>query len=277
MSLTHAFRNFYFPVDEPNECDFYVIGCGHEKCDTNYYRERSECLFYALEYIISGRGYYQWEDKKVQVSEGMFFSYGITKHHRYWSAQDKPFEKVWIAFNGTNAAHLLEKAMGQVNAIASFDRAKDIHLLMAECVNESAYQDIYAQEIVNNYVRIILRKLHRTRKKALHETDATHERFVEWKRFIDEHYDRMRTPYEMLESHPISPSYLCRLFKKYCGRSPYEYMVNLKMNRSAHLLMTTSLSIKQIALEVNFEDPLHFSRLFRKQFGRSPRDYRQVV
>jgi transcriptional regulator GlxA family with amidase domain len=40
------------------------------------------------------------------------------------------------------------------------------------------------------------------------------------------------------------------------------------------MLLSTSMSMTEIALECGFEEPSHFSRTFKAMFGRSPTDYR---
>ena len=40
------------------------------------------------------------------------------------------------------------------------------------------------------------------------------------------------------------------------------------------LLLHTSLSIKEVAYEIGFEEPLHFSGFFKKRVGVSPSQFR---
>jgi transcriptional regulator GlxA family with amidase domain len=48
----------------------------------------------------------------------------------------------------------------------------------------------------------------------------------------------------------------------------------LRAQRSAFLLRTTTLAVREVAAQVGFEDPFHFSRFFKRQMGVSPREYR---
>ena len=65
-----------------------------------------------------------------------------------------------------------------------------------------------------------------------------------------------------------------RLFRSYLHDSPLSFFIGLKLNAAKALLMHTSLSIKQIGLEVGYEDQFHFSVQFKKRTGCSPRDFR---
>jgi AraC family transcriptional regulator of arabinose operon len=64
------------------------------------------------------------------------------------------------------------------------------------------------------------------------------------------------------------------LFKRHYGTSPMAYFSELRMQRARELLSFTKMSVKEIAAELGFDDPLYFSRAFKKVSGMSPRDYR---
>ena len=72
----------------------------------------------------------------------------------------------------------------------------------------------------------------------------------------------------------ISPAHFIELFKEQIGYSPKDYFTRLKMHRACQLLAGTNLSIKEIALQVGYEDQLHFSRVFRKVNALSPTELR---
>jgi AraC-like DNA-binding protein len=54
-----------------------------------------------------------------------------------------------------------------------------------------------------------------------------------------------------------------------------QYFTQMRMAQARERLLTTSASIKEIALQVGYADQLHFSRVFRKHFGLSPRAFRR--
>jgi transcriptional regulator GlxA family with amidase domain len=71
--------------------------------------------------------------------------------------------------------------------------------------------------------------------------------------------------------------YIARLFKKYAGIRPYDYLMKLKTDNALNLLVTSNLSIKKIAFMSGFTDPGHFSRVFKKRFDLSPESYRKAL
>ena len=52
---------------------------------------------------------------------------------------------------------------------------------------------------------------------------------------------------------------------------------DLKMEQACQLLDSTELSVKGVAAELGYDDPLYFSRQFSKTVGLSPRAYRRSV
>lgn len=71
----------------------------------------------------------------------------------------------------------------------------------------------------------------------------------------------------------ISLSDFQHSFTKITGISPQKYLISIRINYAKNLLYTPSISIKEVALAVGYEDSLYFSRIFKKSVGISPREY----
>jgi len=72
----------------------------------------------------------------------------------------------------------------------------------------------------------------------------------------------------------------CHFSKKYkalTGYSPIKHFLNMKMEHACHLLDSTQLSVKGVAVALGYDDQLYFSRQFSKTVGLSPRAYRRSV
>jgi len=75
----------------------------------------------------------------------------------------------------------------------------------------------------------------------------------------------------------LSKYYFASRYKAMTGYSPMQHFLHMKIEYACHLLDTTALSVKAIALELGYTDALYFSRLFRKTIGMSPLRYRESV
>lgn len=71
----------------------------------------------------------------------------------------------------------------------------------------------------------------------------------------------------------ISKSHFARLFKKYTGYSPIEYLTHIRMGRAKELITLTDYKLKEIAIAVGYKDEFYFSRIFKKSTGLSPTEY----
>jgi len=79
----------------------------------------------------------------------------------------------------------------------------------------------------------------------------------------------------MAETLRVSPQYLNTLFRKSWGISPYQYLVQFRIQKSKDLLLADrSRTVKEIAAAVGFQDDSHFVHTFRKLAGMTPVQFR---
>ena len=67
---------------------------------------------------------------------------------------------------------------------------------------------------------------------------------------------------------------LSRIIKKQTGMTFKKILEDKRLNQACFLLNNTPLTIKEIALNVGYENISFFYKLFKRSFGLSPRDYR---
>jgi AraC family transcriptional regulator len=80
---------------------------------------------------------------------------------------------------------------------------------------------------------------------------------------------------EMANLVHLSPYHFGRLFKQTVGLSPYQYLLQLRIEFAKKLIVARSGPLGDIAYQLNFSDQAHFSNAFRKATGISPRQYMQ--
>jgi AraC family transcriptional regulator len=68
----------------------------------------------------------------------------------------------------------------------------------------------------------------------------------------------------------ISPFHFSRLFKLATGLAPYQYVLARRLERAKNLLLTTTLSVREIAWSLGVDNVNHFRRKFIEQFGVRP-------
>lgn len=75
----------------------------------------------------------------------------------------------------------------------------------------------------------------------------------------------------------LSASRLRHLFKLQTGKTPAQYLKDLRLRQAELLLRTTFLSVKEITSRVGLTTGSHFVREFRKIHGMAPTTYRNLV
>jgi AraC-like DNA-binding protein len=73
----------------------------------------------------------------------------------------------------------------------------------------------------------------------------------------------------------LSPAYLQKLFKHETGVRMGEWLNEQRLQRAAHLLQNSYLSIKEITHSVGYEHPSSFIRAFERRFTQPPARYRK--
>jgi AraC-like DNA-binding protein len=79
---------------------------------------------------------------------------------------------------------------------------------------------------------------------------------------------------ELAKAVNLSVWRLSHIFVSEVGKSPMQYLKQLRMERAKYLLETSFLSVKEIGHQVGLNDESHFVRGFKKVHGDAPTRYR---
>lgn len=90
------------------------------------------------------------------------------------------------------------------------------------------------------------------------------------KNHIDSHFTSIKNIESVAKESSISEYHFYRLFKQILGVSPYQYIMQKKLEFAKHMLKDKSLSLTDIAMICGFTDLSSFSKSFKKYFGVSP-------
>jgi AraC family transcriptional regulator len=73
----------------------------------------------------------------------------------------------------------------------------------------------------------------------------------------------------------LSQSHFTHLFRQSTGKSPYQYLLQLRVERAKELLKLGDLSIADVAVTVGFYDQSHLTKQMKRLLGFTPRQFRQ--
>jgi LacI family transcriptional regulator len=92
--------------------------------------------------------------------------------------------------------------------------------------------------------------------------------------FLREHACRGLTVGEILRRHPMSRRALEQRVRAVLGRSPHEEITRLKIARAKELLLTSELTLGEIAEHSGFKDAQYLSVAFKRECALPPGRYR---
>ncbi|OJJ16976.1 hypothetical protein BKI52_30125 [marine bacterium AO1-C] len=88
--------------------------------------------------------------------------------------------------------------------------------------------------------------------------------------YINNHYDNADLNLDLLSQiHCISKYHLLRLFKKYYGLTPRQYLMDKRIEKSKECLKNR-MSVTETCFAVGFQSLGSFSTLFKTKTGKSP-------
>ncbi len=92
---------------------------------------------------------------------------------------------------------------------------------------------------------------------------------------LHEHFADRLSSSELAEMAGLSVSHFERRFRRAFGSSPRQYLVRIRIEHAAKLLLETEQTVSQVAQACGFFDHAHFSRSFRRIMQLSPSEYRK--
>ncbi len=95
------------------------------------------------------------------------------------------------------------------------------------------------------------------------------------KSYIETHYSEDITNDTLAQMFNYHPYYANTVFKQVTGDTIHRYLMKHRINRSQELLLSTDMSILQIALACGFKSQAHFSTYFKKLNHTTPQEFRK--
>lgn len=175
---------------------------------------------------------------------------------------------------GRQAMHLHRRILGAAGAVLT--AATPVHTERFRRVLDDAIDHpVEGQAMAGLHAELILRSLVRDRPiVAPRQESRALATFQRCRAYIVEHALGLRSIGAVAAACRVDPSHLGRLFQRFEGTGPHDFLTRMKMGHAADLLTTTDLSVGAIADALGYPDGFTFSRAFKRLTGRSPKAYR---
>jgi AraC-like DNA-binding protein len=147
-----------------------------------------------------------------------------------------------------------------------------------EILNQMLYldKDPADTEIILAYLNTLLAELNSAyfiNKEPITSVNANLSKFIEFKLVVETHLSEQPSVNAIAEKLALSTNSLYRIVKEYSGVSPKDFFTNRLMIEAQRKLHYSTLSVKELAYELGFNDPAYFSRLFKKCTGKSVSEF----
>ncbi|PTX62108.1 helix-turn-helix protein [Kordia periserrulae] len=111
-------------------------------------------------------------------------------------------------------------------------------------------------------------------KTACFSNEKQLETVIGVKNYIKANYERDLNLDVLSHLKFVSKYHLLRLFKKYYGMTPRQYLIDVRIEKSKEQLQQ-QLSVTETCFAVGFESLGSFSSLFKAKTGKSPSEYQK--
>ncbi len=225
-----------------------------------------------IHYVEGGDGEVVFEGQTYPVKEGDLFILGAFKAHEYLANPRSPFILKWMEFTG--GLDLVEAILKRwkspvINAkehgsiLQSFQNIlEDMQKKRVDCFTQS--KDIYALlvdciAICNEFLQL-----------------STQQMLIKKVRdYIDAQIDTNLKVSDLAKIVGYSESYFVKFFKEHTGQTPNQMMAQLRHHKARKLLITTDLTVLEIAHAIEYYDASHFIKDFKRYEGMTPLEFRQ--
>lgn len=249
--------------------DIYPMQYGEQQCDNGYSFGPAVRNFYVIHYVYSGQGELHIKNKVYKIHAGQFFLI-YPKQTAYYKADDHdPWLYRWMEFDGSFSEKLMTvTGFSQENHVIN-----DYHEVGNALKNiiDLGWSDF---ETMMSYFWSFIAAL--TRGKLLKKDENTAESYVSnAKNYIRSNIHKKITVSEIAHFSSIDRSHLTRIFKIICGISTQQFIISLKMEMASQSLKKTTMTIKEVANSVGYDNQMEFSKLFKKHFTITPTQWRE--
>lgn len=234
---------------------------------------------YQLVYVTHGEGKFRSEHVRLaNISAGTVFMLFPGEWHSYRPNKNSGWSEYWIGFSGSYIEQLVSNGFFTVDDPIFNIGIKESVVEVFERIAEQAKRErIGYQQLISGAATYILGQVYSIRRNREFGNKSIENLVNSARLIMRENLHSDMSPEQVAASLNIGYSWFRRVFKQYTGLAPVQYMIQLKIQKAKELLMDPSLSVKEIAFNLNFNSIYHFSNLFRTKNGMSPSEFRNMT
>lgn len=245
--------------------------------DHYFHWERGRILpNYTLLYITAGEGEVETAAAGAQaIRAGELLVVHPGQWHRYRPNRRTGWEEHWVEFSGDFAQRMMK------NRIFSIERpilrpghdevVRRLYAEILEAIRHSQYG--YEYWIAALTAQLIARLICITQSEDLVSLSGS---IQQAQQLIVSHSDEPVDLANLAKKVNMSYSLFRKRFKQYTGLSPHQFLIQVRLKKACQMLISSNLSVGEIAQALGFESVPYFFRIFKSKVGSTPSDYRHA-
>jgi len=263
-----AARRFYQNLKPRATRGLTVVCGGWEECAPDYAIDRKTFPYLSLEFVASGRGALVLGGRRHELGPGTVFTYGPGVSQQITTSPDERLGKYFVDFIGTRGLRVLRECRLPPGTVAQVAAPAEVRNAFDSLVRLATQHHRLTARICALQVELLLLLVRSARPGSRSERRslATFERCRE---HINVHFLALGTLAQAAAACHVDVAYLCRLFRRFQGETPFRYLQRLQMQWAAERLHTSGRLIREVADDLRI-DPFQFSRTFKRIHGVSP-------
>ncbi|MFF2888547.1 helix-turn-helix domain-containing protein [Paenibacillus sp. NPDC057967] len=166
---------------------------------------------------------------------------------------------------------------GQVLELRTYAKAVELveELLQPSCLDATSQQFYYRYLRFQELLLMIISWHEQQLRQAAAEADDASAGIGRSIQYMNVYYSDALTVEQLADIAWIEPWKYPRLFKEITGKSPLQYLNDMRMDKAKQLLVSGEDKLSGIAQQIGFANEYYFSRRFKQTIGIAPGQYRR--
>lgn len=254
---------------------FYVQETGYLKLKESHRAFRKNLESYLIVLVLSGRGILDYDGRIYELDAGACFFIDCMKPYCHQSSAAEPWELLWVHFNGATSREYYRYFVRQSAPVLqpqSFSLLREKAESLLEVNSRSdAPAEIASSRLIMDILSILLEEVTNSHE----EQDPARQKFLEIRKYLDEHYTKKFSLDELSEHFFISKYHLSREFKNHFGITLNRYVIAKRLTMAKKLLRFSDLTLEEIAGKCGFYDTSYMNKQFKSSEGIGASDFRK--
>ena len=245
----------------------YIQELGDFIAGPEYFTTRRNLPSYLIKYTLSGEGImdYNGQTFSIRSSQALFIDCQNYQYYRT-SPHTGNWRMVWVHFYGGNAKQYYDLFLSLnqgANSVTIYDQPNLPSSILFDLITlyrteaTSLITDVKASSMMTRLLSELVCATTKSNSGAVIPACVQDARA-----YLGEHFGEHITLDDLSRRYNLNKYYFLKLFKRYTGFTPNEFLIQTRINKAKELLRTSSSSISQIAASVGVYNTSHFINLF---------------